>query len=94
MIEDKKGRGTLSSPTNPSLPLFEADYHLHIEQADEPPNRPGVEVTAIKWVNLEPGRRIPNGDYVLTDADGNQHLVHCEHLGNGWAYGGPFVPVA
>jgi hypothetical protein len=49
MTEDKKGRGTLSKPVEPLKPLFEVDYHIHIEENDEPPVRPGVEVRSIKW---------------------------------------------
>lgn len=87
---DKKGRGTLSSPDDPFKPLFEVDYHIHIEENDEPPVRPGVEVRAIKWAEAKPGRDIPNGKYVLTDEEGCRHLLTCTHSGQGWSYEGSF----
>jgi hypothetical protein len=83
MIEDKKGRGTLSGPR------FEVVYHLHREH-EQPPNRPGVYTVEIAWVDVKPAHPIPNGTYVLTESDGTQHLVECSNNGGGWSYQGPF----
>lgn len=91
MLKDKEGRGTLSSPLEPSKPLLEVDYRIHIQESDQPPTGPGVEVRSLKWVEIKAGRPIPNGKYVLTDEDGERHLVNCTHSGQGWAYEKPFT---
>jgi hypothetical protein len=91
MTQDKKGRGTLSSPDEPFKPLFEVEYHIHIEENKEPP-RTGVEVRSIKWADVKSPSQIQNGKYVLTDQDGGRHQLTCTLFGHGWSYDGPFVP--
>jgi hypothetical protein len=92
-IQDKKGRGTLSSSDEPSRPLYEVDYHIHIEENKEPPTS-AVEVRSIKWADVKLRGQIQDGKYVLTDQDGQQHLITCTNSGHGWAYHGLFVSTA
>lgn len=88
MTEDKTGRGTISTLAEPHKSLFEVIYQIHIEENDEPPVRPGVEVRAIKWVDIKAAgpqtKALRKGDYVLTEQGGSQH--HIQFDNGGWSY--------